>query len=308
MLPTMPFWSHIREVMKIVWELLKETITEWNEDKAPMLAAALAFYTILSLSPLLVIVIAIAGLIFGESAAQEELIGQIRDFMGTEMANSIQGFIQRSSKPSGNIIAMIIGIVTLVLGSSLVFKQMKDALNVIWNVPANVSRGVKGMVLDRLIAFLMVVGAGLLLLLSLLANAILTGLSASLNEAIPESVNVWQYVNGIISLGLITVIFAIIFKVLPDVRVRWRDVWVGAAVTSVLFNISKFLIGLYLGHSSLSSTYGAAGSLVLILLWVYYAAQIFLFGAEFTQVYTRKSGAGMVFHTDTTEAEKAVEE
>lgn len=304
----MPFWSHIREVMKIVWELLKETITEWNEDKAPMLAAALAFYTILSLSPLLVIVIAIAGLIFGESAAQEELIGQIRDFMGTEMANSIQGFIQRSSKPSGNIIAMIIGIVTLVLGSSLVFKQMKDALNVIWNVPANVSRGVKGMVLDRLIAFLMVVGAGLLLLLSLLANAILTGLSASLNEAIPESVNVWQYVNGIISLGLITVIFAIIFKVLPDVRVRWRDVWVGAAVTSVLFNISKFLIGLYLGHSSLSSTYGAAGSLVLILLWVYYAAQIFLFGAEFTQVYTRKSGAGMVFHTDTTEAEKAVEE
>lgn len=298
----MLFWSYIREVMNTVWELLKETISEWNEDKAPMLAAALAFYTILSLSPLLVIVIAIAGLIFGESAAQEELIGQIRDFMGADMAHSIQGFIQRSSKPSGNIIAMVIGIVTLVLGSSLVFKQMKDALNVIWNVPANISRGVKGMVLDRLVAFLMVVGAGGLLFLSLLANAVLTGLSASLNEAIPDSVNIWHYVNSIISLGLITVIFAIIFKVLPDVRVRWRDVWVGAAVTSVLFNISKFLIGLYLGHSSLSSTYGAAGSLVLILLWVYYAAQIVLFGAEFTQVYTRTFGAETVLRSDTKEA------
>jgi membrane protein len=278
--------------LKSKLRLLKATFAEYNEDKVPLLAAALAYYTVFSLAPLLLIVIAIAGSVFGEEAARGEIVGQIQGLVGQEGAQVIQDMLQNTQKPnSGGTFATIFGIVTLLFGATGVFGQLQDALNIIWDVQPEPGRGVKNFIQTRVLSFAMVLVIGFLLLVSLVISAMLAGLSNFFGDMFPGFILGGQILNVLISFGTITLLFASIYKFLPDVHVPWRNLWVGAAVTALLFTIGKSLIGLYLGNSSVGSTYGAAGSLVVILLWVFYSAQILLLGAEFTQVYSKFQGS-----------------
>lgn len=268
--------------------LIRETYAEWKKDNVPLHAAALAYYTVFSLAPLLLIAIAVAGAAFGEEAARGELVRQIQGLVGKEGAVAIQAMIENASQPgSGGVLASVIGFFLLMLGASGVFGQLQMALNTIWNAEPNPRRGIRSFITTRFLSFAMVLVIGFLLLVSLLLSSILVAAGSSLNRLMPGFPVLGQGLNLFISLGVITVLFASIYKYLPDVRVPWRDLWVGAAVTSVLFNIGKAAIGLYIGNSSFSSTYGAAGSLVVLLIWIFYSTQILLIGAEFTQVYSR---------------------
>lgn len=274
-----------------VFRLLKETVTEWQEDKVPLLAAALSYYTVFSLAPLLLIAISIAGAVFGEEAARGEVVRQIQGLVGRDGAEAVQAMIQNAQKPeSGGAIATVIGIVTLVLGASGVFGQLQDALNTIWEVKPNPKAGWKSFLQSRFLSFGMVLVVGFLLLVSLMLSAGLTAVGTFFGNVLPGSVAVGQVLNFVISFAVVTVLFASIYKVLPDVEVPWKNLWVGSAITALLFNFGKYLIGLYLGNSSIGSTYGAAGSLVVVLVWVFYSAQILLIGAEFTQVYSKYRG------------------
>jgi membrane protein len=278
--------------LKAIWEILKETFSDWNEDKAPRLAAALAYYTMFSIAPVLIIVIAIAGLVLGREAVQGAIAQQIEGLVGNrESALAVQAMIQSASKPSTGIIATVIGLVTLLFGAAGVFGQLQDALNTIWEVQPKPDRGIMETIKERFLSFTMVLGVGFLLLVSLVVSAALTAIGTYFSNLLPGFEAVWQVVNFLVSFGVITLLFAMIFKVLPDAKIAWSDVWIGAAVTALLFTIGKFLIGLYLGKSSVGTAYGAAGSLVVILIWVYYSAQILFLGAEFTQVYARKYGS-----------------
>jgi membrane protein len=277
-----------------VWDLLKEIFSEWSEDKAARLAAALAYYITFSLAPLLLIVIAIVGLLFGQEAVQGRVVEQIQGLVGPDGAQLVQTMLQSTRQSGSNIVATLIGIVTLLLGATGVFVQLQDALNTIWEVAPKPGRGVLGMVKDRLLSFTMLLGIGFLLLVSLAVSAGLAALSSFLGDLLPGLFEVAKVLDFVISLGVITLLFAMIYKFLPDVKIRWGDVWVGAAVTSLLFTVGKFLIGLYLGYSSAASVYGAAGSLAVLLIWIYYTAQIVLLGAEFTQVYAKRYGSRIV--------------
>ncbi len=277
------FPAHVRD-------LVKETFSEWSKDKASRLAAALSYYTIFSVAPLLIIAIAVAGLVFGRKAATDQLVGEIRDLVGNDGAQVIQSILQNASKTTSGILATLIGLATLLVGASGAFGQLQDSLNTIWEVRPKAGRGVRGVLRDRFLSFSMVLFIGFLLMVTLLLSAFLSGIGKYLADLLPMSSLVLQAINFAISLGVTSFLFALIFKVLPDAYIRWRDVWVGAAVTALLFSLGRFLIGLYLGRSSISSAYGAAGSLVVLLLWIYYSAQILFLGAEFTQVYARKFG------------------
>ncbi len=273
------------------FKLIKDTATEWSEDNVPLLAAALAYYTVFSLAPLLLIAIAIAGFFFGEEAARGEIIGQIQGLVGREGAQAIQAMIQNANRPgSGGTIATIIGVIVLLFGASGVFGQLQVALNTIWEVKPKPGNGIKSFLQSRFLSFAMVLVIGFLLLVSLVLSAILTAVSHYFGSLVPGFVIVGQLVNFVISFGVVTVLIAAIYKFLPDVNIPWKNLWVGAGVTAVLFNLGKFLLGLYLGSSSVGSAYGAAGSLVVVLIWVFYSAQILLFGAEFTQVYSKYRG------------------
>lgn len=273
-------------------KLLKVTFSEYNEDKVPLLAAALAYYTVFSLAPLLLIVIAIAGSVFGEEAAQGEIVGQIQGLIGREGAEAIQVMLQNTQQPnSGGTVATVLGIVTLLFGATGVFGQLQDALNIIWDVQPKPGRGVKNFIQTRLLSFAMVVVIGFLLLVSLVISAVLAGVSHFFGEMFPGFILGGQILNLVISFGTTTLLFASIYRFLPDVHVPWKNLWIGAAVTAFLFTIGKSMIGLYLGNSGVGSTYGAAGSLVVILIWVFYSAQILLLGAEFTQVYSKYRGS-----------------
>ncbi|KAM3107147.1 YihY/virulence factor BrkB family protein [Phormidesmis sp. 146-33] len=277
--------------LKDVVKILKDTVAEWSEDNVPLLAAALAYYTVFSLAPLLLIAIAIAGAVFGEEAAKGELIGQIQGLVGSEGAEAIQTMIANANKPgSGGTIATITGVVFLLFGASGVFGQLQAALNTIWEVKPKPGQGIGSFLQSRFLSFAMVLVIGFLLLVSLVLSAILAGISNLFGNFVPNLVIVGQLLNFVISFGVITMLIAAIYKFLPDVRVPWKNLWVGAGVTALLFNIGKFLLGLYLGSSSVGSTYGAAGSFVVVLIWVFYSAQILLFGAEFTQVYSKYRG------------------
>lgn len=277
---------------RMFWGLLKATYAEWNKDNVPRLGAALAYYTVFSLAPLLIIVIAIAGLAFGQEAAQGQIVDQIQGLVGRDGAEAIESMIEHARTKSTGIIATIIGVAMLLFGASGAFGQLQDALNTIWDVTPKPGRGVTGMVRDRLFSFVMVVGMGFLLLVSLVLSAAIAALAEYLNQWM-ASATLWQMVNIVLSLAIITLLFAMTYKVLPDVKLAWSDVWIGAGFTAVLFTIGKTLIGLYLGTSSIGSAYGAAGSIVIILIWVYYSAQILLFGAEFTYVYATSVGSGL---------------
>jgi membrane protein len=278
--------------MKTIWELLKETFTEWQEDKAARLAAALSYYTVFSLAPLIILVLAIIGLLYRREDASVYLIEQMQGLVGQSGAEVIQSIVENASQPGSSLIATIIGVGTLLLGASGVFSQLQDALNTIWGVAPKPGRSWLVMIKDRLLSMAMVLGIGFLLLVSLVVSAVLSGVTAYLSEFLPPSAGaVSRVLDFLISMVVITLLFAAIFKVLPDVKIKWRDVWVGAIVTALLFVLGKFLLGFYIGRQSFNSTYGAAGSILALLLWVYYSAQILLFGAEFTQVYTKKFGS-----------------
>jgi membrane protein len=271
--------------------LIRETVAEWKKDNVPLHAAALAYYTIFSLAPLLLIAIAVAGAVFGEEAARGELVRQIQGLVGKEGAVAIQAMIENASRPgSGGVLASVVGFLLLLLGASGVFGQLQMALNTIWNVEPKPGRGWGAFLISRFLSFAMVLVIGFLLLVSLLLSSLLVAAGDALNRWMPGLPILGQALNLMISLGVITVLFALIYKYLPDVRVPWRDLWVGAAATSVLFNLGKITIGLYIGNSSFDSTYGAAGSLVVLLIWIFYSTQILLIGAEFTQVYSHSQG------------------
>ncbi|HEX3035366.1 MAG TPA: YihY/virulence factor BrkB family protein [Thermodesulfobacteriota bacterium] len=277
--------------LKTIWVLLKDTYLEWSEDKAPRLGAALAYYTLFSIAPLLIIVIAIVGFVFGQQAVQGEIVDQIGGWVGEGSAKAIQTMIESAREPTSGIVATVVGVLTLLFGATGVFSQLKDALNTVWDVTEKPRGSIMGFIIDRLLAFLMVLVIGFLLLIFLALSAGISALSNYINALIPGFSYVLQVLNFVISFAAITLLFAVIYRVLPDTNIAWGDVWIGAAVTSLLFTIGKTLIGFYLGHVSAGSAYGAAGSLVVLLIWIYYSAQIFFFGAEFTQVYARKYGS-----------------
>lgn len=279
---------------KIIFRLLKQTFKEWQKDKASRLAAALAYYTVFSLAPLLIIAIAIAGAIFGEEAARGEIVGQIQGLVGKQGAEIIETSIENANKPDVSNVASIISIIFLLFGASGVFAQLQEALNTVWEVKPKPQQGILNFVRKRFLSFSAVLGIGFLLLVSLIVSALLSTLNNYMSGFLPGFDLLWQILNLAIAFGVITLLFALMYKFLPDVKIAWNDVWVGAIITTILFIIGKFILGLYIGRGSFGSTYGAAGSLVIILAWVYYSAQILFFGAEFTQVYARKFGSRIV--------------
>jgi membrane protein len=270
--------------------MVKRTVKEWSDDKAPRLGAALAYYTVFSLVPLLVIIIAMIGLFLGQEAAQSYILDQIGSMVGQQSAAAIKDMLQRASQPASGLLATVVAGATLLFGASGLFGQLQDALNTIWGVEPKPDRGLWGMIQDRFLSFMAVLGTAFLLLVSLVISAALAAFGKWFGGILPAPEVVLQVINFVVSVAVITMLFAMIFKLLPDARIAWRDVWIGAAMTALLFTIGKFLIGLYLGKSDVGSAYGAAGSLVIVLLWVYYSSQILLFGAEFTQVYANTSG------------------
>ncbi|MBG1266641.1 YihY/virulence factor BrkB family protein [Nostoc sp. WHI] len=279
--------------LQAIGQLFQETFKEWSEDKASRLAAALAYYTIFSIAPLLIIVIAIAGAVFGEEAARGQIVGQIQGLVGKDGAQFIQTAITNANKPQTGAIASIISVVVLLLGATGLFTELQDALNTIWEVKPKPGRGVTNMIRLRFLSFAMVIGIGFLLLVSLVISTALSALVTYFSSLLPGVDFLWQIISFIVSFAITTLLFGLIFKVLPDVKIAWSDVLVGAILTSFLFSIGRFLLGQYLGNGSFGSAYGAAGSLVVILAWVNYAAQILFFGAEFTQVYARRHGSGI---------------
>ncbi len=276
--------------LKSVWSLIKEAVSQWSEDFAPSMGAALAYYTIFSIAPLLVIAIAVAGFFFGQDAASGAIFAQLRGLVGDEGATAIQGLVKSASEPGKGAFAAIAGFVTLLLGATTVFGELQSDLDRIWDAPKQEKSGVWGLLRTRLLSFGMILGIGFLLLVSLVLSAGLSALSHFWDSWFEDWEFVLQAVNFLVSFGIVTGLFAMIYKILPRCAIAWKDVWVGAAVTSLLFSIGKLLIGLYLGKSSVTSGFGAAGSLVIVLVWVYYSAQIFLLGAEFTKAYAYSHG------------------
>jgi membrane protein len=281
-----------------MWGLLKKTFSEWSEDKAPRLAAALSYYTVFSLAPFLVVVIAVVGLWLGQQGAQDEILNQIRGVVGTEGGDAIRDMIAGATRPRDSLWATIIGIALLLLGAGGLFGQLQEALNTIWEVAPRPGRGLLGIIKDRFLSFTMVLGVGFLLLVSLVLSTALIAAGTYMQGLFPGFEAVMQGVSFVFSFIIVTLLFALIFKFLPDAEIAWRDVWLGAAVTSLLFSLGKFAIELYVKNSDFTSTYGIAASLVIILLWVYYIGQVLFFGAEFTQVYANMYGSHIVPEED----------
>jgi YihY family inner membrane protein len=277
-----------------LWQLLKETFNSWSKDKVPRHGAALAYYAVLSLVPLLVVIIAMSGLVFGREAAEGHIMEQIGSLVGPQSAAAIKEMIQRASEPRTGIVATIVAATTLLLGASGVFAQLQDSLHSVWGIQPKEGRGIWGLIKDRFISVAALLGTGFLLLVSLALSAALSAFGKWFGGWLPAPEFVLQGLDVAISFVGITGLFALMFKVLPDARIAWSDVWVGAALTAVLFTVGKFAIGLYLGKSDVGSAYGAAGTIVILLVWVYYSSQILLFGAEFTQVYANTIGARIV--------------
>jgi membrane protein len=270
--------------------VLKETFKEFGDDKAPRLGAAFAYYTIFSVGPLLLIAVAMAGLFFGEEAAQGRVSAELGKVFGAKMAESLEQMVQAADKPKSGKIATAVGIVMLLFGASGLFAQLKDALNTIWNVEKKKAAGFMGMIKERFLSMAMVLGIGFLLLVTLVADAAISAMGSRIEQYVGGEA-VMQAIQLALSFVVATVLFAAIFRILPDIQIAWRDVWLGAIFTSILFVLGKFGLALYLGKAAVGSAYGAAGSLVILLVWVYWSAQILFLGAEFTQVYARTYGS-----------------
>ena len=280
--------------LKALVVLVKDAAGEWLEDKAPRLGAALAYYSVFSIGPLIVLTIGVASLIFGAEAAQGEIVDELKGTVGEPVARSLEQMLAQGHQTGWGAGATIVGIVTLLFGASGVFGQLQDALNTVWKVAPRPGRGIRGMIRDRFLSLTMVLGTGFLLLVSLMLTAALAALSHSLSRAMPAVPVLWMVLEQVIAIGVISLLFAMIYRFLPDARIAWRDVGIGAVMTAVLFTLGKFLLGWYLGREGVASAFGAAGSLVVVLLWVYYSSLILLFGAEVTRVYAEKYGSGLI--------------
>jgi membrane protein len=277
--------------LKGIWLLLKDSAIAWDDDNIGMQGAALAFFTVFSLSPLLIIVIVFSSLGFGHEAASGHLVSQIRGLIGIEGASFVQSLITNAYKSDSNILTTVFSVIMILLGASAVFVQLRDSLNTIWRVQQKAIGTVRGFLRSRLLSFAMIVGIGFVLLVSLVLSAALAAMSTYLSNLFAIFTGLVSLLDFVVSFVGITVVFAAMFKFVPAATVKWGDVWVGAAVTSLLFSIGKLLIGLYLGNGAIGSTFGAARSLVVIMLWAYYSAQIVLFGAEFTRLYAMRFGS-----------------
>ena len=275
--------------------LFKQTFSEWLEDKAPQLGAALAYYTVFSLAPLVLVLLAIVGLIFRNDpgGAWNKITEQMSYFLDKSAVEVVQNIAQKAAQPNKSLLATIIGILLALFGASGVFGQLQDALNTIWGVKAKPGGGIWAFLRSRFLSFAMVGGICFLLLVSLTLESVLKGFSHYIQGVLPGGIVIAMAVYWIFDLAVIILLFAIIFKFLPDAKIQWRDVWIGAAMTAIFFAIGKWALGLYLGSGSAASDYGAASSLITLLLWVYYSSQILLFGAEFTQVYASQAGRGI---------------
>jgi membrane protein len=276
--------------LKILPSVMRQAVSRWIADFAPSMGAALSYYTFFSLAPLLVILIALAGLLLGREAVQGDIFLRLQDTLGDEAAVMVETLIRKASNPKSATLAVITGLATLLVGATTAFAELQSALDRIWRAPPPPKSGWWSFLCRRLFAFGMVLVIGFLLLVSLVVAAVLSAVTKWWSGW-PGIVVLVQAINILVSFALVTVLFAMIYKILPRVRIQWRDVWIGSAVTALLFTIGKALIGVYLGHSGIASAYGAAGSVVVVLLWVYYAAQTFLLGAEFTYVYARTHGS-----------------
>jgi membrane protein len=272
------------------WTLLKQTLAEWNEDGVPHLAAAIAYYTAFALAPVLVIAMAVAGLAFDSAQVRVQILLQMREMLGPDGAELVGTMLDAASKRGQSWRALVVGLAAIVLAASGLFGELQYALNRVWDVAPRPGRGLLGLLQDRFLSFTMVLGSGFLLLVSLVLSAALAAVGSYVGGLLPQWATLLQVANFTLGFAMTTVLFGMIYKVLPDVQLRWRDVALGAAVTAALFTVGRLLIGIYLGRSSVGSAYGAAGSLAIILLWVYYSAQVLMLGAEFTQVYTRWRG------------------
>jgi membrane protein len=276
--------------LKQAWPLLKEATTAWSDDYAPSMGAALSYYTLFSIAPLLLIVISVAGWFFGDAAVRGEVVSALQDQMGEEGAKAVEGLLASVSEPKEGLIATVVGLFVLIIGATSVFGELQNDLDRIWRAPAReISKGWWRLLRSRLLSFGMILVIAFLLMVSLVLDAVLQSLGRMWGTGPWQAFA--QLLNTIVSLGLATTVFAMIYKLMPRARIAWHDVWVGAAVTAVLFAIGKFLIGLYIGRSAVASSFGAAGSLVVVMVWVYYSTQIFLLGAEFTWVYAHMYGS-----------------
>ncbi len=273
-----------------VWSITKETFSDWDDDRAMSLAASFAFYTLLSIAPLLVIAVSGAALFYGQEAARGEISAELSSIVGVEPARAVESIVTSAKSSQSGVFGTIVGVVVLFVGASGMFAELQTAMNAVWNVEPKSGRGVVGFLSDRFFAFLMVIVSSALLFASLLLSAGLSAVGTFVGDKLPGGATLWQGIHIIASLILATGLFGAIFKVIPDAKVPWRDVLVGATLTSLLFTLGKWLLGLYLGRASFGSAYGAAGSFVALIVWIYYSAQILLLGAELTQVMARRRG------------------
>ena len=272
--------------IKRIFAMCKKAVAAWIDDFAPSMGAAISYYTVFSLAPLLVIVIAVAGAVFGRDAVQGQIVAQLSGLIGNDGATAVQGLIKSASDPAKGLVASIISFVVLVVGATTVFAELQSALDRIWHVPEKAKpSGIWGLLRSRFLSFGLVLGLAFMLMVSLIVGAGIAAFGHWASSLAPGWEIVLQVINIAVSLVITTLLFAMIYKLMPSVRIAWRDVWVGSVVTAVLFEVGKLLIGLYIGKSGVTESFAAAGSLVVLLAWVYYAAQIFLLGAEFTRVY-----------------------
>ena len=276
--------------------LLKQTFSEWLDDKVPQLGAALAYYTVFSLAPLVLLLLAIVGFLFRNdpAGAWQKVTEQMSYFLDKSAIDVVQGIAQKASQPNKGVVATSIGILLALFGASGVFGQLQDALNTIWGVKTKPGVGIMGFIRSRFLSFAMVAGVCFLLLVSLVFESVLKSFSRYVQAMFPGGIVIALVVYSIFDLAVVVLLFASIFKFLPDVKIQWRDVWIGAVMTAIFFAIGKWALGLYLGSGTASSAYGAASSLITLLLWIYYSSQILLFGAEFTQVYAARAGRAFV--------------
>jgi len=276
--------------------LLKQTFSEWLEDKVPQLGAALAYYTVFSLAPLVLLLVAIVGFLFQNdpAGAWGKMTEQMSYFLDKSAIDVVEGIAQKASQPNKGFLATIIGILLALFGASGVFGQLQNALNTIWGVKAKPGAGIAGFIRSRFLSFAMVAGVCFLLLVSLVLESLLKSFSHYIQAIFPGGIAIALVVYSIFDLAVVVLLFASIFKFLPDVKIQWRDVWIGAVMTAIFFAIGKWALGLYLGSGTAASAYGAASSLITLLLWIYYSSQILLFGAEFTQVYAARAGRAFV--------------
>ncbi len=278
------------------WTLARQAIKAWNDDYAPSMGAALSYYTLFSLAPLLLIAIAVAGLVFGEDAARGQIVGALGGLIGPDGAAAVQDLLVNARTPATNIVASLVSVLTLLVGATSVFGELQSALDRIWRAPAQTERrGVLALLRGRLLSFGLVMSIGFLLLVSLTFSAAVAALGTWGAQLFPGWEVVLQLLNSLVAFAMTGVMFAAIYRVLPSVRIPWRDVWTGAWITALLFTAGKFAIGLYIGKAGVTSPFGAAGSLVVLLVWVYYSAQIFLLGAEFTWVYAQHDASRSLY-------------